>query len=312
MNEIEYILLSDSYDFTTDYIAIELEKRGKSYLRIDRDLLSSDDFFWDFKKKIIKLRKRGKLFNVHTNKINGVYYRAPTYLRETFSRSNIPEEQLQRSQWMALFRNLMCIDSAVWINNPTSTFHAENKLVQLKVAEQIDFEIPETFILNNASELPVNDEYIIKSLDTAIFSFGVQEGFVYTNKTSYSELSVSHLSLAPVVIQKNLSPKIDLRVTVVGQDIYAVKILIDGDGVNGDWRKLKDEVSFVPAQLPVDVKEKCIKLVQNLNLLYGAIDLVFHENKYYFIEVNPTGEWAWLVDSANQKIYKSICNYLEG
>lgn len=312
MNKIEYILLSDSYDFTTDYIAIELEKRGKNYLRIDRDLLSSDDFFWDFKKKIIKLRKKGKLFNVHTDQINGVYYRAPTYLRETFSRTNIPEEQLQRSQWMALFRNLMCIKDAVWINNPTSTFHAENKLVQLKVAEQIDFDIPETFILNNASELPVNDEYIVKSLDTAIFNFGEQEGFVYTNKTSYSELSVSHLSLAPVVIQKDLSPKIDLRVTVVGQDIYAVKILIGGDGVNGDWRKLKDGVSFVPAKLPADVKEKCIQLVQNLNLLYGAIDLVLYEKNYYFIEVNPTGEWAWLVDSANQKIYKSICNYLEG
>lgn len=312
MNKIEYILLSDSYDFTTDYIAIELEKRGKNYLRIDRDFLSSDNFLWDFKKKKVKLCKRDKLFSVHTDQINGVYCRAPTYLRETFSRSNIPEEQLQKSQWMALFRNLMCMEDAVWINDPTSTFHAENKLIQLKVAEKICFDIPETFILNNASELPINDEYIIKSLDTAIFSFGDQEGFVYTNKTSYSELLASNLSLAPIVIQNDLSPKIDLRVTVVGQDIYAVKILIGGDGVNGDWRKLKDDVSFVPVKLPVDVKEKCVKLVQSLNLLYGAIDLVLYEKKYYFIEVNPTGEWAWLVDSANQKIYKSICNYLEG
>jgi glutathione synthase/RimK-type ligase-like ATP-grasp enzyme len=312
VNKVEFILLSDSYDFTTDYIAIELEKRGKNYLRIDRDLLSSDDFFWDFNNKRIKIRKGGKLFNVQTDQINGVYYRAPTYLRETFSRSNTPEKQLQKSQWMALFRNLMCIEDAVWINNPTSTFHAENKLIQLKIADQIDFDLPETFILNSASELPINDEYIIKSLDTAIFSFGDQEGFVYTNKTSYSELSVSNLSHAPVVIQKDLSPKIDLRVTVVGQDLYAVKILKGDDGVDGDWRKLKDDVSFVPVRLPVDVKEKCIKLVRSLNLLYGAIDLVLYKKKYYFIEVNPTGEWAWLVDSANQHIYKSICNYLEG
>ena len=226
MNEPKYLLLSDSYDFTTDYIAIELEKRGSSYLRIDRDRLFSNDLFWNFKKNIIQFRKSGKIFNVHTNQVKGVYYRAPTYLRETFSHSNTPEEQLKRSQWMALFRNFMCIESAVWINNPTSTFHAENKLIQLKTAEQIDFEIPETFILNNASELPVNNEYVIKSLDTAIFSFGAQEGFVYTNNISYSELSISNLSLSPVVIQKNLSPKIDLRVTVIGQDIYSCQNIV--------------------------------------------------------------------------------------
>lgn len=312
MNDIKYLLLSDSFDFTTDYIAIELEKRGREYLRIDRNLLSSNDLFWDLKKNLIKIRKGGITFKFHIDQIKGVYYRAPTYLRETFNRSNNPEEQLKTSQWMSLFRNLMCIDGAVWINNPTSTFHAENKIIQLKIARQIGFEIPETYILNNVSELPEDNEYIIKSLDTAIFSFGTQEGFVYTNNTSYSELSVSNLSIAPVVVQKNLSPKIDLRVTVVGQDVYAVKILINGEGVQGDWRKLKDKVSFVPIQLPVNEMEKCIKLVQGLDLLYGAIDLVLYENEYFFIEINPTGEWAWLVDSANQKIHKSICNYLEG
>lgn len=312
MNDIKYLLLSDSFDFTTDYIAIELEKRGREYVRIDRNLLSSNGFFWDLKKNLIQIKKGGITFKFHIDQIKGVYYRAPTYLRETFNRSNSPEEQLKTSQWMSLFRNLMCIDGAIWINNPTSTFHAENKLIQLKIAGQIGFEIPETYILNNVSELPKDNGYIIKSLDTAVFSFGTQEGFVYTNNTSYSELSVSNLSIAPVVVQKNLSPKIDLRVTVIGQDIYAVKILIKGEGIQGDWRKLKDKVSFVPMQLPVNVMEKCVKLVKGLDLLYGAIDLVLYDNEYFFIEINPTGEWAWLVDSANQKIYKSICNYLEG
>jgi len=312
VNEIKYLLLSDSFDFTTDYVALELEKRERAYLRIDRNLLSSNALFWDLKKNIIQIRKGGNSFKVKTDQIKGVYYRAPTYLRETFNRSNNPEEQLQTSQWMSLFRNLMCIDRAVWINKPTSTFHAENKIIQLKIAKQIGFEIPETYILNNVSDLPNDNEYIIKSLDTAIFSFGTQEGFVYTNNTSYSELSVSNLSLAPVVVQKDLSPKTDLRVTVVGQDVYAVKILINGDGVEGDWRKLKDEVSFAPIQLPLEEKDKCIRLLQELDLLYGAIDLVLYEDTYFFIEINPTGEWAWLVDSANQKIYQSICNYLEG
>ena len=111
-------------------------------------------------------------------------------------------------------------------------------------------------------------------------------------------------------LHENLSKKIDYRITVVGDTVFAVKILIENNGVIGDWRKEKDNVKFVPIDLPISIAKMCSNLINELGLSFGAIDLIYKDNEFYFIEVNPTGEWAWLVDSANQKIYEAICDYL--
>jgi glutathione synthase/RimK-type ligase-like ATP-grasp enzyme len=48
--------------------------------------------------------------------------------------------------------------------------------------------------------------------------------------------------------------------------------------------------------------------MNSLNLKFGGIDLIFCDGKYYFIEVNPTGEWGWLETVAGLKISDEICN----
>ena len=34
--------------------------------------------------------------------------------------------------------------------------------------------------------------------------------------------------------------------------------------------------------------------MSDLGLHYGRLDLLFTGEDYYFLEVNPNGEWAWL------------------
>lgn len=311
MNKINYLLLSDSEDFTTDYVSLELEKRRVNYLRLDRDLLSTYNISWDICNQILIIQKGSVEYQIDELSLQGVYYRAPTYLRETFSRNKSIDEQLKQSQWMSFYRNLLCFNKAKWINNPSTTFYAENKMVQLKVAKELGFNIPKTLLANNVDYMDyLPDSLIIKSLDTAIFNLGDTEAFVYTNTVDKAELKEAELSIAPIIIQENLSNKIDYRITVVGDTVFAVKILIENNGVIGDWRKEKDNVKFVPIDLPISIAKMCSNLINELGLSFGAIDLIYKDNEFYFIEVNPTGEWAWLVDSANQKIYEAICDYL--
>ena len=52
--------------------------------------------------------------------------------------------------------------------------------------------------------------------------------------------------------------------------------------------------------------------MKNLNLSFGGVDLAFSKGKYYFIEVNPTGEWGWLVKTTGYEIDKEIVNWLTG
>ena len=35
--------------------------------------------------------------------------------------------------------------------------------------------------------------------------------------------------------------------------------------------------------------------IKALGLEFGAIDLALQDDVYYFLEINPTGEWGWLM-----------------
>lgn len=157
-----------------------------------------------------------------------------------------------------------------------------------------------------------DNQYIVKSLDTAVLRIEDKEAFVYSNKMQGQDIKNSSLELAPVIVQEYIDPKIDVRVTVVGERVYAARILFNGKGVDGDWRRLKQGLDFVPFCLPLEIERKCIELIRLLGLSFGAIDLIESNGSFYFIEINPTGEWAWLVDGAGFDIYRGICDFMQG
>lgn len=311
MNNVHILLIADTKDYTTDYISVELEKRNQSYLRMDKDKFSECKLHFDVNNVVLTIEKKSVEYQISEPTLKSIFYRAPTFLRETFSRAVSPEEQLSASQWMAFIRNLTVFEKATWVNNPISTYKAENKLLQLIYAKKIGFKIPKTNIVNYCDNCIDSDEkLVVKSLDTAILRIGAQEGFVYSNVINKNELRNYDLSISPIVLQEYLYPKIDFRVTVIGEKVYAVKITKNNKGVEGDWRKLKNDVDFIPVSLPAHVKRACIEIVRALSLSFGGIDLIESKGTYYFIEVNPTGEWAWLVNSSNLRIYEGICEYL--
>jgi len=309
VNEVEILIISSKFDFTTDYITYELHKLGIPYVRINRDEFSSYGIKLSLTNEELHVKINEDKFIVTTEKLKSVYFRAPTFLRYLYTPLE-PENQLFKSQWASFIRNLIIFEKALWINHPVNTYKAENKLFQLKVAKEIGFKIPFTLVSNNGDLPDLDDKkkYIIKTLDAGLFKIGNKEAFIYTNIVKGSELINNiNLKLLPVVIQEYLYHKLDIRVTVVGNKVWAVKILKKGKSIDGDWRRTKkEELEFISVDLPHDINLLSITLVKKLGLNFGAIDLAYSDGKYFFLEVNPTGEWAWLVNSAGLDIHKSI------
>ncbi len=99
--------------------------------------------------------------------------------------------------------------------------------------------------------------------------------------------------------------------TVVGEKVFAVKIeSTDGEKIEVDWRTLKDGVRFIPYELPATLNRLCIDFVKRMNLSFGAIDLIHANDNYYFLELNPSGEWGWLENVANIQISETIASEL--
>ena len=312
MNKTYVLIISNKFDFTTDYVVLALRELKIPYVRINRDE------FFNYSIKVLVEKEEfhvdigGKAFVLSNETLKSVYYRAPTFIR-TINIPTDPEAQLYQFQWASFIRNLIIFEDALWINNPVATYKAENKLYQLKMAKQIGFKIPYTIVTNDErlSEIKGKAKYAIKTLDPGLLKIGDKEAFIYTNVVTGNELSRSNLSWAPVVIQEYLYPKFDIRVTVVGHEVFAVKILRQGKYIDGDWRRTKkDELEYIPMELPDKITQMCVNLVRKLGLIFGAIDLAFANEEFYFFEINPTGEWAWLVNSVNFPIPEEIARLL--
>jgi glutathione synthase/RimK-type ligase-like ATP-grasp enzyme len=311
--QTEILVIASTLDFTSDYVCLELKKRGMNYLRINRDEFDKYEIQFDINRMLLSIQIEGVNYFFDKNSLKAIYYRAPIYLRDIYQPNIGVEEQLFRTQWTAFIRNLSIYENIIWLNNPVATFKAENKLLQLKYANKIGFLYPKTLVSNtNILQLDRDSDYIVKSLDTALLRTDEKEAFIYSSVIKGSEILLSNLKVSPVVIQEYISPKTDVRVSVIANKVYAVKIVQNNMGIDGDWRLQKHGLSYIPIVLPNDIEQKCIQLVRDLGLAFGGIDLIESEGNYYFIEVNPTGEWAWLVDAADLRIYEGICDYLEG
>ncbi len=309
--EVQHLIVSSSIDYTTDYICLELERRGARYLRINRDKFKEYEICFSLDEEVLKIIIEKQIYLVRKD-VASIYFRAPVFLRS--HKAYTVEEQLYRSQWSSFIRNLVLFKNARWINNPINVYGAENKLYQLYVAKKVGLEVPKSYVTNVVPDtIDCEKCYVIKSLDTALFYDGEKEMFTYTTVLEGSAMESLSLSDAPVIMQEYVKDKVDLRVTVVDKKIFPVKILKNGMSIDGDWRKTpKNELSYVPICLTEYVEQKILCLMNELGLVFGGVDLACSNGKYYFIEVNPTGEWGWLLNTAKLPIDKAIVDYMEG
>ena len=297
MNDVNYLVISSTIDYSSDLICYELERRGKSYLRINRDHFAEYKILYSFEADCLSITMDGSTYKITSNTLRSVYYRAPVFLRS--GKKYTLQEQLYRSQWSAFIRNLIIFDKAKWVNHPVATYRAENKMYQLQCAKRFNFEVPTTYIGNSfPTDISREHTYIVKSLDTALFYDNGQEMFTYSTMVTGQELLDAEIKSAPIIIQDCLLDKTDLRVTVIGNEIFAVSITKNGQKIKGDWRQnTKEELAYNRIDLPPKIHQQIIGFMRFLGLEFGGIDFALVNGEYYFIEVNPTGEWGWLVSS---------------
>jgi hypothetical protein len=311
-SSVEVLILANLHDFPTDRVCVELDKLGVRYVRLNRETLSEAALRLDPVAPRLQIALEGRRWSVDET-LKAVWWRQPTFLRNTPHQPLSLDEQLDRSQWPAFLRGLMLFDEALWINDPAATYRAECKPWQLRQAARLGFETPPTLITNDP-EAPVPAQLgktvAVKSVDTVLLREGDRQFFAYTQLLDWSICATPALRAAPVLAQAVIAPKLDLRVTVLGDRVWAVAVEADGVGVEGDWRlRKKDQLAYPAFMLPAEVAERCVALVAQMGLVYGAIDLALREGRFVFIEINPTGEWGWL-DTPDRPIAAAIAQAL--
>ena len=199
---------------------------------------------------------------------------------------------------------------------------AENKQLQLQVARELGLDIPRTLTTNDPTAVRAfakscEGGIVTKMLSSfAIYEEG-KELVVFTNRVKPEDLAdLSGLSICPATFQELVPKSLEIRVTVVGQRVMSASVDSQvSERAAHDWRR--DGVSMLqdwrPYQLPVEVEEKILRLMDYFSLNYGAIDIILTpDGKHVFIELNPCGEFFWLERTPGLPISGAIADLLLG
>jgi glutathione synthase/RimK-type ligase-like ATP-grasp enzyme len=201
---------------------------------------------------------------------------------------------------------------AYWMNPPLADEVSQRKIRQLQVARQVGLSIPDTLVTNQpdaAREFLAGhgvDQVVRKAFRN------IAQAPRETWRLGVEDIDkLDAVRYTPVIFQKYVPADLDLRVTVVGDDIFAAAVKSEA-AYAADYRPGLGSATVTPYTLPDDVAQRMMALMRVFGLQYGAIDFrVTPEGEHVFLEVNPAGEFLFISRRTGQPIPEAIAAALE-
>jgi hypothetical protein len=290
------LIVTNKDDFTADFMIQRLIEKGLPYFRLNSDELYDIQYELSLKrgKNTRKLILHNKFIDL--NEVTCVWYRRKISPPPS-CRVSEAEQRFAAGELQHFVEGLVLDSSITWVNPIGATDVAEKKVLQLRVAQHLGFNIPDTLISNSSHKLDKfieenNGKTICKPIYHGLFCTPLEQYAVYTHNVTRDDFDGAEI--IPTLLQREVPKGNDIRLTIIGKDVYPVEIY-SSNPLPLDWRKRGNEVSFKVCSVPSEIVRLCHDLLDKLNLVYGAFDFVrTPDGEWVFLEVNPTGEWAWL------------------
>lgn len=319
------LVLTNTRDESAGPVAGHLHSIHQPFVRFDTEKFPEEDLV------SVSLDGENKTGSIHCSgvevdiaSIKSIWWRRPTKARQQSAIHPGYMEFIRDESEIALWSFYSLFSDVFWMNHPLigSRLLEHNKIYQLKVASTLGLKTPRTLVSNNPEDILsfVQNEggsAAIKILKGNFFSRDGEEKnlFVFTQRIS-EDLAKKHfneLQMAPVMIQQYVQKAIELRVTIVGEKVFACAIHSqESERTRDDWRRydfanVKHEIHI----LPKPIEEKLITLLRFWGLAYGACDLILTpDGEYVFLEINANGQWYWIEQLTGMPISKTIAETL--
>jgi glutathione synthase/RimK-type ligase-like ATP-grasp enzyme len=235
------------------------------------------------------------------------------------------------------------LGTARWVNNQVSERSASNKILQLNVARQLGFLIPPTLITTDEAKVrefmdqvgrvifkPVSGfqsqfrkfnasahEKLGSNSEGIELSFGskAENRIVFTQELTSDKLDlIEAIRWSPAIFQKRIDKKADIRVTVVGNRIFSCSIDSQSHPETETDFRMMNISGLLPHAiigLPRKLESNILSLMRNLGLTFGCLDFIqTKDDEFYFLEVNPAGQWLWIEQVTGAPISSAIAEEL--
>jgi ATP-GRASP peptide maturase of grasp-with-spasm system len=313
------LIISEKNDYSTNLVIEWLNYYKKDLFRLNTEdqveilNLENDNFIISVNKSVI----------IEYKNITSVWFRRGNIeLKKTIIRENsiidkylnffLKKELFVLEEYLNfLLQKKRCLGNPNLLNL--------NKLEVLNKAKFFGLLIPEFFVTKSKEELIKKShkkhQYVTKVLSNVFqFDFFSKPYMTFTEVLKKKFIDNISDVFFPSLCQKLIEKEFDIRIFFIDNKIYSMAIYSQvREDSKIDFRKYNYENPDrkVPIKLNVEIEYKIIKLMNELNLNTGSIDMILcKKGELYFLEVNPIGQYGMLDFPCNYGINMEIAKFL--
>ncbi|MGB1241843.1 MAG: grasp-with-spasm system ATP-grasp peptide maturase [Chitinophagales bacterium] len=195
-----------------------------------------------------------------------------------------------------------------------------NKPLQLDIAQKIGFNIPASLLTSDKTKL-VNfknkyPELIVKAIFRSR-GFLIDKVFHAGFTAVLTDEFIQQLpqTFFPVLVQENIEKAYEIRTFYLDGTCHSMAIFSQMDKQTQiDFRQYNHQKPnrTVPFVLPQSITKKIIAFMDKIKLNSGSLDFIrSKDGKFYFLEVNPNGQFGMVSKPCNYFLEKKIATWLK-
>lgn len=329
------IIFSEETDFSTNYLIDWFIYFNEHYLRYNgASELNKENNLFSQESSIHINNENGKSLYIKREKIsniNSIYFRRPYSGYKDFyvEYENKVDENLAKyindkiKKFSMVLKKSIIGDLLVNTKNILGGYEKTNlnKLLVLEKAVDSGLNIPKTIITSSYYEITqfynaCNKKIICKSIEEVLYYKSNYSNKIYSTKTNLidniSKIKKYNISLS--LFQEYIEKEYEIRIFFLNKQFYSCAIFSQQNPkTKVDFRNYDENNpnKMVPYILEDSIKNKIINLMESLDLNLGSIDLLKAlDGNYYFLEINPVGQYDFVSKRCGYYLDYKIAKYL--
>lgn len=297
------LVATEADDATADMVITELTRRNVPVVRFNPadigENLTVSAWFGTCQAAVagqMRTTMRTPSRAVDLAEVRSVYWRRPVW--PAFGRLAPDDARFAAAQVRyGLGGILYALAGALWVNHPLRNAAADYKPAQLAVAQRLGFRVPPTLVTNDPDEvrsfIGCHNRVLFKTLRWTPYRRDGVPVTGWAGLVAADEIDES-VQVVPHLFQAVVDKVADLRVLLVGREVFAVRI----DSGMLDRRKDYSVLSYSVVDLPDLMENALLAYLDHFGLVSGSFDLaVGRAGELWWLELNPNGQWGWLEES---------------
>jgi ATP-grasp ribosomal peptide maturase len=310
------LVIAGRADSTADLVTESIHRRGVQVFRFDtadfpQRLGLDAELYADTWRGWL----RGKNGEIELERVSAVYLRRP----DPF---DPPPHLTEVERWHAAMESRYGLGGVLttlqvrWCNHPGRSADATYKPRQLAELSAGGLRTPPTLITTSAARVREFAErvgtLVCKPIAVSVLHAAAGAQVVYTRLLRTPDLDdLGGIDYAPHLFQAFVPKAFEVRLIVVGEQSFAVRIDAGSERARIDWRSDYSSLRYGTIEVPAAVRSGVNIYMKNSGLGSGVFDFVVTPaGEWVALECNPDGQWEWLAFETGLPIADAIAGYL--